>query len=271
MSYTGVLDLLASKKNERTIISSCYYEGALKIARPIYLEEDSPSIYLIHVGGGYVNGDSYFTQIQVDDGAHLVVTTQSSTKVYKTPTEPVRQMTKIKLGSGSVLEYIPDPLIAYEDARFIQETEVELEHDSCFFYSDSMTPGWAEDGSFFKYEWIRSKLKIYRDGVLVLFDHLLLEPDDQMSGIMQMEGYTHTGTFVLIHEGANKKFLDHLYDHLNEKYPDVHFGLSALPDQGVIMRLLANHSGVIEAIIAEAQTYARRVLLNKESILWRKY
>lgn len=172
MSYTGVLDLFASKKNEKTIISSCYYEGALKIARPIYLEGDSPSIYLIHVGGGYVNGDSYFTQIQVDDSAHLLVTTQSSTKVYKTPTEPVRQQTKIKLGFGSVLEYIPDSLIAYEDARFIQETEVEIERDSCFFYSDIITPGWSKDGSFFKYEWIRSKLKIYRDGQLVLFDHL---------------------------------------------------------------------------------------------------
>ncbi|MGS2779851.1 urease accessory protein UreD [Robertmurraya sp. GLU-23] len=271
MSYTGVLDLIASKKNEKTIISSCYYEGALKIARPIYLEGDSPSIYLIHVGGGYVNGDSYFTQIQVDDSAHLLVTTQSSTKVYKTPTEPVRQQTKIKLGSGSVLEYIPDPLIAYEDARFIQETEVEIEHDSCFFYSDIITPGWAKDGSFFKYEWIRSKLKIFKDGQLMLFDHLFLEPDHQMNGIMQMEGYTHMGTFILIHEQVNKKFLDKLYSYLIENFPDVHLGLSALPDQGGILRLLANHSGIIEAIIAEAQTYSRRVLLNKESILWRKY
>ncbi|WP_078544772.1 urease accessory protein UreD [Litchfieldia alkalitelluris] len=271
MTYTGVLNLFAAKKNKKTIISTCYYEGALKIARPIYLEEDSPSIYLIHVGGGYVNGDSYFTQIQVDDGAHLLVTTQSSTKVYKTPTEPVRQQTKIKLGSKSVLEYIPDPLIAYEDARFIQETEVELERDSCFFYSDIITPGWAKDGSFFKYDYIRSKLKIYRDRKLVVFDHLLLEPDHQMNGVMQMEGFTHTGTFMIVHEQANKTFLDTLYSHLSESYPDAHLGLSSLPDQGVILRLLANSSGIIEEIVAAAQNYARRVLLNKESILWRKY
>lgn len=86
-----------------------------------------------------------------------------------------------------------------------------------------------------------------------------------------MEGYTHIGTFILIHEQVNKKFLDEFYSHLIENFPDVHLGLSALPDQGGILRLLANHSGIIEAIIAEAQTFSRRLLLNKESILWRKY
>ncbi len=271
MSYTGVLNLLAGKKHERTIISSCYYEGALKITRPIYLEHDSPSIYLIHVGGGYVNGDSYLTQLQVDDGAHLAVTTQSSTKVYKTPTEPVSQLTKIKLGSGSILEYIPDPLIAYEGARFIQETEVEMNEDSCLFLSDIITPGWAEDGSFFKYDWIRSKLKIYKDSKLILFDHLFLEPDDQMNGVMQMEGFTHIGTIILLHKKANQKFLDDLYFKLVENFSDVHFGLSILPQDGLILRILANHSGIIEKVISEAHTYARCILLSKESVHWRKF
>lgn len=64
----------------------------------------------------------------------------------------------------------------------------------------------------------------------MLFDHLFLEPDHQMNGIMQMEGYTHIGTFILIHEQVNKKFLDKLYSHLIENFPEVHLGLSALPN-----------------------------------------
>lgn len=271
MSYTGVLELSAIKKQSKSMIASCYYEGALKLTRPIYLEEDLPSIYLIHVGGGYVDGDTYLTELNVEAEAELAVTTQSATKVYKTLKKPVLQRTNLKLGRGSVLEYLPDPLIAYEGARFIQETNVQIEEEACFFYSDIITPGWAEDGSLFRYDWIRSKLKVYKAEKLVLFDHLLLEPDDHMSGIMQMEGYTHVGTFLILHDQADKGFLDGLYEAMEAFHEVVRFGLSALPEGGVILRVLARNTGIIEKMIAHAHTFARRQLLAKGVVRWRKY
>lgn len=271
MSYTGVLELSATKKNPKTIVSSCYYEGALKITRPVYLEEDSPSIYLIHVGGGYVDGDTYLTNICLEEGAELSVTTQSSTKVYKTPNKPVVQKTNIILNKGSILEYLPDPLIAYKGARFFQETNVRLEDDSGFFYSDIITPGWAEDGSLFRYDWIRSKLKVFKGEKLVVFDHLLLEPDDDMDGMLQMDGFTHIGTLLIFHPNAGKKFLESLYEILEDFHPDIRFGLSALPESGVILRLLARNTGMVEKMIALSHTFARHELLGKERISWRKY
>jgi urease accessory protein len=271
MSYTGVLELSAKKKHLKTILSTCYYEGALKITRPVYHEEKSPSIYLIHIGGGYVDGDTYRTSIIVEEGAELAVTTQSSTKVYKTPKDPVVQQTTITLSKASVLEYIPDPLIAYEGARFIQETTVHLKDDSCFLYSDIITPGWASDGGLFRYDWIRSKLKVYKREKLIFFDHLLIEPDDNMDGIMQLEGYTHVGTFLIFHQKAGKQFLDCLYDRLEDFQTDVRFGLSALPESGIILRILAQGTGIIEKVIAHAHTFVRSKLLGKESVTWRKY
>lgn len=271
MSYTGVLELSAIRKPPKTIISSCYYEGALKITRPVYLEEDLPSIYLIHIGGGYVDGDTYLTDLSVEEGAELAVTTQSSTKVYKTPKTPVVQRTNLNLGKGSVLEYLPDPLIAYEEARFIQETNVQIEEGACFFYSDIITPGWAEDGSLFRYDWIRSKLKVYKREKLILLDHLLLEPDNNMDGIMQMEGYTHVGTFLILHDKADKQFLEGLYETMESFQSDVRFGLSALPENGVIMRTLAWNTGSIEKMITHAHAFARRELLKKDYVMWRKY
>lgn len=271
MSYTGVLELTAKRKQPKTVISTCYYEGALKITRPVYLEEDIPSIYLIHVGGGYLDGDTYLTNINVEEGAELAVTTQSSTKVYKTPKEPVVQRTNIKLAKESVLEYLPDPVIAYERARFIQETEVQLENDACLFYSDIITPGWAEDGSLFKYDWIRSKLKVFKGTELILFDHTFLEPDNDIRGIMQMENFTHVGTFLIVYDKVDKGFLNRLYESMHELFSSVHFGLSALPKSGVIMRILATNTGIIEKMIKSAHSFARKELLMRESISWRKY
>ncbi|MED1467652.1 urease accessory protein UreD [Bacillus salipaludis] len=271
MSYTGVLELSAIRKHSKSIISTCYYEGALKMTRPIYLEKDFPSIYLIHVGGGYVDSDTYLTEISAEEGAGLSVTTQSATKIYKTPKKPVVQRTSLKLGKGSVLEYLPDPLIAYEGARFIQETTVRIEDEACFFYCDMITPGWAEDGSLFRYDWIRSKLKIYKEEKLIVFDHLLLEPDDNMGGIMQLEGYTHVGTFLILSHKADKKFLDGLHEAMEGFQDGVRFGLSTLPESGVILRILALNTGVIEKMIAQAHAYARHELLGRDIVMWRKY
>lgn len=271
MSYTGFLELSAAKKQPKTILSNCYYEGALKLTRPVYLEEDSPSVYLIHVGGGYVDGDEYLTHIRLEEGAELAVTTQSSTKVYKTPKKPVVQQTHIKLARGSVLEYLPDPLIAYEGARFIQETTVHMEDGACLFYSDIITPGWAADGSLFQYDWIRSKLKVYKKERLIVFDHVLLEPDCDIGNIMQMEGYTHVGMFLILHDQAGKMFLEGLYETIECFQSHVRFGLSALPEGGVILRILAQSTGAIEKVIAHAHACARRELLKKDCISWRKY
>jgi urease accessory protein len=271
MSYTGVLELSAAKREPKSIVSNIYYEGALKITRPVYLEENLPSIYLIHVGGGYVDGDTYLTNITVEEGAELAVTTQSSTKVYKTPKKPVVQKTNITLNKGSVLEYLPDPLIAYEGARFIQETVVHMEEGASLFYSDSITPGWAADGSYFRYEWIHSKLKVYKGEKLAVFDHLLLEPDDEMSGMMQMEGYTHVGMFLVLHDKADKAFLDHFYEEMESFSADVRFGVSTLPESGVILRVLARNTGSMEKMISRAHKFARHELLGKESVAWRKY
>jgi urease accessory protein len=175
------------------------------------------------------------------------------------------------VGKGSVLEYLPDSLIAYEGARFIQETNVRMEEEACFFYSDMITPGWAEDGSLFRYDWISSKLKVYKNEKLVLFDHLLLEPDEHLNGIMQMEGYTHVGTFLILHEQADKGFLDRLYEVMEDIQEDVRFGLSSLPDGGVILRVLARNTGMIEKMITHAHAWARHQLLAKNVVRWRKY
>ncbi|MBM7656387.1 urease accessory protein UreD [Neobacillus cucumis] len=271
MNYTGVLELSAVRRQSKSIVSSCYYEGALKLTRPVYLEKEVPSVYLIHVGGGYVDGDTYLTDLSVEAGAELSVTTQSATKVYKTPKNPVVQQTQLNVGKGGVLEYLPDPLIAYEGARFIQETTVRMEEEAVFFYSDMITPGWAEDGSLFRYDWIRSKLKVYKNDKLVLFDHLLLEPDDQLNGIMQMEGYTHVGTFLILHHQADKVFLDGLYEVMEDFQEDVRFGLSSLPEGGVILRILARSTGMMEKMITRAHAWARCQLLAKDVVRWRKY
>ena len=117
--------------------------------RPIYLDDTGQVCYfLINPGGGYVDGDTYRMEITVEEEAELLLTTQSATKVYRTPNKPVVQETELILKKNSVLEYIPDPLIGYRDASYKQKNVIRMEQGSTLIYSDMLTPGWSPEGGF---------------------------------------------------------------------------------------------------------------------------
>ncbi|MFC0022569.1 urease accessory protein UreD [Neobacillus cucumis] len=95
--------------------------------------------------------------------------------MYKTRNCPPLQKTHIYLNSGSVLEYLPDPVIAYQYARYKQNMVVRMEQDASFICLDIFTPGWAPDGTYFQYDFLQSKMEIYMENRLVMFDHIKLE------------------------------------------------------------------------------------------------
>src|SRR4051794_3493521 len=147
-NWTGYLRAVFAKKGERSILQDSYFEGAFKITRPIYLDGTGQAyVYIMNPGGGYLDGDSYRMEFHLESGAEALLTTQSSTKIYKTLKRPVFQETEIYLKKGSFLEFVPDPVIAYEHARFKQLTTVRMESGASLVYGDIFTPGWAPDGS----------------------------------------------------------------------------------------------------------------------------
>lgn len=270
MSMTGTLRLKAVCRGGKTVVADTYFDGAFKVARPVYFTENEPTVYSLHVGGGYVDGDRYHTEVVLEEGAQLTFTTQSAAKVYKTPGNPVFQSMNISLAKGSVFAYLPDPLIAYEKARFEQKTMIFMEKGSTLLYSDIMTPGWSKSGDPFRYEWIRSKLKIYESGVLQTYDHLFLKPDDSdLFSLMQMEGYTHVGSLFIISPGLQqwREELDLLLDSYSES---ARIGCSALKNDGCSIRILANATHTVENILLACTSWVREKL-GQEHVQLRKY
>ena len=126
--WTGVLRLDVEERNGKTVAKNVYFQGALKVMRPIYHDESGQvCYYILNPGGGYLDGDRYQMKISLEKQAKLTLTTQSATKVYKTPHTHAYQETEINLKKGSYLEYIPDPLIAYQHARYKQKNVIHME------------------------------------------------------------------------------------------------------------------------------------------------
>jgi urease accessory protein len=241
--------------------------------RPVY-HDDSGQVcyYILNPGGGYLNGDRYRISISLEENASLILTTQSATKVYKTPFKEAYQETEINLKAGSLLEYIPDPLIAYRDAKYKQINRIHMEEGATLFYTDVLTPGWSPEGEKFSYDKLQLINEIYFDGVLVVYDHIKLTPADQrIKELGFMEGFSHLGSMIVVGEQTNAELLERLYEAVNLDTAKYKIGLSMLSVKGFSVRVLANSTQNVESIFSKIHHIIRKEWFDKKPSLLRKY
>ncbi|WP_422659204.1 urease accessory protein UreD [Paenibacillus sp. EC2-1] len=271
--WTGFLSMDLEDRKGRTVAKRVYFQGAFKVMRPIYADDSGQvCYYLLNPGGGYLDGDRYRMEISADEGSKVTLTTQSATKVYKTPKSLAYQETEIRLKRGSYLEYLPDPLIAYQDAHYKQKTVVHMEHGATFLYTDILTPGWSPSGEKFSYDTIQLVTEIYWDGMLGVFDHIKLMPQQQsISDLGFLEGYTHLGSMIAVSEQMDNTLLDELYEAIQANESDFTFGISKLAIPGFCIRILANSTQTIERILDHCHTIISEKWNDRSPHSLRKY
>lgn len=217
--WAGELRMTIAAKNGRSYAARQFHEGALRIMRPHYLDATGQVTYtVINPGGAYFGADRYLLDVRVARNASLALTTQSATKVYKTPQGPATQLMAVDLGPDSVLEYVPDPLIVYRDGSYIQRTEVRMDPSASLLMAEIVTPGWSPSGAVFGYDELRMRTEVRvrlgpRAPRLVV-DQLRLRPGehDDVAGLGLMEGHSHTGQLLV----ADRRLDDALYARLAE-------------------------------------------------------
>ncbi|SDN73629.1 urease accessory protein [Psychrobacillus sp. OK028] len=272
-NWTGTLSLDLENRKGKTVAKRVYFQGALKVMRPIYLDDSGQvCYYLLNPGGGYLDGDRYKMEFTADEGSKVTLTTQSATKVYKTPKSHAYQVTTIHLKKDSYLEYLPDPLIAYENAHYKQKNIVYMDRGATFLSTDILTPGWSPSGGKFSYDTIQLVTEIYVDGQLGVFDHIKLVPKQQsVSGLGFMEGYTHLGSMLVVSEYTNNALIDELYEVIQLEQSEFKAGISKLAVSGFSIRILANSTQVIERILNNCHKLISEKWLNRTPNSLRKY
>ncbi len=260
---TGELSLRLINNQGRMVFEKSYVRGALKLGKPVW-RNGVPLYYLLHVGGGYVSGDRYRQEIELLDHTSLYLTTQAATKVYKGQ-EPAIVSTTIKIGEGSHLSFLQDPLILYENATFHQLTEIELAPTSTLYFSEIITPGWSASAKPFLYNELYSDLTVKKDGKLFYVDRLCWGDGIQPT-MLQLDSYTHYGTYLCI-ESLPNSFVEQLYQ--IEKV-DCQIGISKLKEEGFVLKIIAKQTQAIETVFQEVDTMLRARKC-ENPLLLRKY
>ena len=113
MPWHATLQLDYRLDAQRTVLRH-EHNGPLRIFKSLYPEGDAICHnVIIHPPGGLVGGDVLDVQVQVDTGAHGLISTPGATRFYASDGLPTTQQVTLTLAPGARLEWLPLEAIAY--------------------------------------------------------------------------------------------------------------------------------------------------------------
>lgn len=160
---------------------------------------------LVNPTAGIFDNDEISLNFVADPGAALVLTTPSSSRVYRSRkggTALVRQT--MTVAPGAFMEFFPEPFIPHSGARYHQHNEVRVAAGGGLQFFEWLTPGRVARGEAFQYEELRWDTDIWYDETLIARERYRLRPDDEsLRGLRLPFDLAHyIGCFVILPTGT---------------------------------------------------------------------
>ncbi len=165
-------DLVVRQQGNRSVVTRAFATSPLRLLTPSN-HGSAAWVYTSSLGGGLVDGDDVRLDIDVGPGAAAYVSTQSATKVYRSPrgtTTAVRGT----VGRGGLLVVAPDPVVPFAGARFTQAQRYDVAADAALVVVDALVAGRRASGERWRFLEFTSSVEIRIEGSLRVYDALSL-------------------------------------------------------------------------------------------------
>ncbi len=134
-------------------------------------------VYTSSYGGGLVDGDRIALDVDVGPGAAAFLSTQASTKVYRSPRGTSTEL-HARISTEGFLAVIPDPTVCFAASRYEQVQSFDLSEGSGLVLVDWVSSGRHASGERWAFHEYVARLRARVEGRLVLHDALALRGDD---------------------------------------------------------------------------------------------
>lgn len=237
MALKAKLHIETALRGETTFLKSSFHAPPFKIAN-VSEGKAQLKLMLMNASPGVLDGDEYFLQIHVAAGCSLMLQTQSYQRLFQMQQGAIQSMHVIVSDNASFF-YLPHPTVPHQDAIFKACNKIMLTKSSSLIWGEVISCGRKMNGEIFAFSTYHSITEIWVDNKLAIKENVLLQPaKTSLTGIGQLEGYTHQASLICITEklsvdAAIEKLLPYL-----EQQKQLAFGITALPVTGMLIRLM---------------------------------
>jgi urease accessory protein len=138
----GRLSYEFERAGPRTILTRSSCTSPWHHFPPSYLDDSGCAYtWLVNPSGGLVGGDHVSVEAQLHAHTHVVMTSPSANRIYRSLSEQAVQEVRISVGPGARLEWVPEVTIPFAGSRFRQSIHVDLAPGATVVLWDAMASG----------------------------------------------------------------------------------------------------------------------------------
>lgn len=236
--------------------------------RVFYMDQELPDLAVVilqSVGAGIIQGDRFCTEIQVGDGARVLITNQGATKLHEMNANYATQRIDIQVGRDAYAEVVMGPLIPCKGSRLYTELNFTVAPSSVLVYQDVLTSGRIARGESFEYDLLYTRMRCHDpDGKLLMADTAVLEPKRRsLVGPGLLNGATDVGVMYVVapHYKDNAGLAATIHDRLQE-IENIDGSASVTPGGlGVCARILGSRVPTVEGALHRCWEAVRESML----------
>lgn len=234
---------------QRTRMHLTQQEMPQRVVRAFAGADGMAVTHLHNLSGGILGGDQLQLEVNVGPHAQAQLTSTGATRVYRhRPGPDARQQTTLRVGKDALLEFLPDPLIPFADARYQQHVAIELDEGAGLFYWEVIAPGREAAGEIFAYDRVELGLEVCADGEPVALERMTLQPTLRpLTSPLRWGHYRYLATLYICRVGVAASAWSALENELatlaqsrtstNATCPDATaWGVSTLVAHGLVVR-----------------------------------
>lgn len=185
----------------KTIVARRKHKGPLTVQRAFYPEQDVCHSYLLHPPAGITANDQLAITANLGERAKVLITTPGATRFYRTSGIGACLDQRLKLGTASTLEWLPQETLIYARAKAKINSEIKLTQGAHYFGWEVIGLGRPASGEIFDAGSFELCTQIFRDGRLCIRDRM--QGNNKAYGLQGKQAF---GT--LYASGADPETLD---------------------------------------------------------------
>lgn len=138
----GALSYEFKRQGPRTILTRSSCTSPWHHFPPSYLDDSGCAYtWLVNPSGGLVGGDHVSVEARLHAGTHVLMTSPSANRVYRSLSDPAVQEVCLSVGPGARLEWVPEVTIPFAGSRFRQSIHVDLAPGATVVLWDALASG----------------------------------------------------------------------------------------------------------------------------------
>lgn len=270
----GELVLGYARQGDRTVLTHSRCCSPWHFSPPIQLD-DSACLYtpLVNPSGGLVGGDRLSVRATLGPDTHVLFSTPSANRVYRSLGETAVQSIDLTVGSGAILEWMPDVTIPYAGSRFKQSIHVSLAPGATALLWDAIASGRVARDERWAFTSLENEIRIVTASGRSVVEHYDLTP--AIHGVGQTAAWDYVGSLYLIGDRVDGERWKHVESRLAailDARPGVVLGgVSEPAAPGLAVKLLAKSAPDLNDTLGELWQAIRLVLWNFQKPDLRRY